>query len=103
MLTLASHHECFPVSVMEALVVPACRSSSPASGPLPVVVRGGVDGVLVPPGDSAALAGALRSVVADEAGRAAMREAGARLKIRAASVRLEGLYLSSSSVGGARR
>jgi len=94
--TLASHHEGFPLSVMEALGagVPVVATRV---GELPAVVREGVDGILVPPGDHDALAGALRAVVADEARRQAMtaaaREGGARFDIRAASGRIEDLYV----------
>ncbi|MST31985.1 glycosyltransferase [Acidimicrobiaceae bacterium USS-CC1] len=93
--TLASHHEGFPLSVMEALGagVPVVATRV---GELPAVVRDGVDGILVPPGDRDALAAALRTVVADEGRRRAMtvaaRDGGARFDIRAASQRLEGLY-----------
>jgi len=54
-----------------------CVASDAAS--VPELIRHGVDGLLVPPGDAAALAGALAGLIADPARRQAMGEAGRRL------------------------
>ena len=53
-------------------------------GALPELVRDGVDGVLVPPGDPAALAAAVGGVLADAAGRRSMATAA-----RAGATRFE--------------
>jgi glycosyltransferase involved in cell wall biosynthesis len=49
-----------------------------AAGNLPHLARDGVEGLVVPPGDVAALTGALRRIVDDEALRARLGEAAAR-------------------------
>jgi glycosyltransferase involved in cell wall biosynthesis len=71
----SSHSEGSPLSVMEymeaALPVVATRV-----GGVPGIVRDGVDGVLVPPGDPAALAGALVRVLTDRDVAAAMGRSG---------------------------
>lgn len=94
-LVLASHHEAFPLAVMEALAagVPVV---STAVGDVPTVVRDGIEGRLVRPGDAAALAAALREVVATPAARQAMAAAaartGAKFDLRVTARRLEVLY-----------
>lgn len=92
---LASHHEGFPLAVMEALAagVPVVATSV---GDVATAVRHGVDGLVVPPGDPDALAGALGEVVRDSPKRAAMtaaaRAGAARFDIRDAIVRIEEVY-----------
>lgn len=94
-LVLASHHESSPVAVMEALAagVPVV---STCVGDVPAQVRDGVEGRLVPPGDAAALAAALRSLVLDPEARrtmaAAAAQAGTQFDIELAARRLERLY-----------
>jgi glycosyltransferase involved in cell wall biosynthesis len=46
---------------------------------VPDIITPGVNGLLVPSGDAAALAAAIKDLIADPARRAAMGEAGRRL------------------------
>jgi len=55
----------------------ACAASDAAS--VPELIEHGVNGLLVPPDDAAALAGALAALIADPARRRAMGEAGRRI------------------------
>ncbi|MGH9064049.1 MAG: glycosyltransferase [Acidimicrobiales bacterium] len=95
LFVLASHHEGFPLAVMEALAV-GVPVVATAVGDVPAAVREGIDGLVVPPGDPAALAAALRTLIVDPKRRAAMtvaaREGAARFDIRSASRRLEAIY-----------
>ena len=54
----------------------ACRSLSHGGGSVPEVVVDGVCGILVPPGSSEALAGALTRLLSSETERHRMGEAG---------------------------
>ena len=74
---LSSASEGLPMSVLEAMAagLPVVAS---AVGGVPELVRDGETGALVPPGDSAALASALRTIVADPALRERLGEAGRR-------------------------
>jgi glycosyltransferase involved in cell wall biosynthesis len=101
LFVLASHHEGFPVAVMEALTagVPVV---STAVGDVPDAVgKGG--GLVVPPGDAAALADALRALIVDPSRRRHMAEAaravGSQFDIRPASARLEEIYDTLLSAG----
>ncbi len=94
---LASHHEGLPVSVMEALVagVPVV---APAVGGLPEAVTSGDDGLLVAPGDPAALADAIGCIATDAALRDRLargaRVAGERFASEHAVRRIEEIYRS---------
>ena len=74
---LSSDSEGLPMSVLEAMAagLPVIAS---AVGGVPEAVRDGETGALVPPGDSAALARALRRLVADPALRERLGDAGRR-------------------------
>jgi glycosyltransferase involved in cell wall biosynthesis len=74
---LSSDSEGLPMSVLEAMAarLPVVAS---AVGGVPEAVRDGETGTLVPPRDSAALAEALRRLVADPALRDRLGEAGRR-------------------------
>jgi glycosyltransferase involved in cell wall biosynthesis len=73
---LTSAWENFPHTVVEALAV-GTPVIATAVGGVAEVVRDGVNGLLVPPGDPEALAGAVRRFFADEALRRTLREAAA--------------------------
>lgn len=93
--TLASVHEGFPIALMEALVagVPVVATSV---GGIPDAVVSGVNGLLVPPGQPAALASALLEMVSDDDLRAACAQGalvtGADFDIRNAVRHLEATY-----------
>ena len=72
---LPSRMEAFGVAVLEALAagVPVVATNV---GGIPEIVRDGVDGLLVPPSNPAALAGAIRKVVSDEVLKRRLAEAG---------------------------
>jgi glycosyltransferase involved in cell wall biosynthesis len=75
---MTSAAENCPMSVLQAM---ACGLPIIATrvGGIPEMIRDGVDGLLVPPGDASALADALRVVVADpEAGRTMGKQARER-------------------------
>jgi glycosyltransferase involved in cell wall biosynthesis len=71
LFVLPSAAENCPLALLQAM---ACGLPVVASrvGGVPEIVRDGVDGLLVPPGQVAALASALRTLVADSARRRAM-------------------------------
>jgi glycosyltransferase involved in cell wall biosynthesis len=101
-VVLPSRHEGLPVTLMEATSVGACVVAS-AVGGVPQVVTDGLDGLLVPPGDPAALAAALARVVGDPDLRARLGRAAAdgsgRYDVAAACRTLEALYRSPSGAG----
>ena len=72
---LPSHFEGLPMSVIEAMLTGLPVVATNVRGPREQVVPE-VTGLLVPPGDAPALAGALERLVADPALRAAMGAAG---------------------------
>ena len=73
---LPSAWENSPHTVVEALAV-GCPVIATAVGGVPEVVRDGENGLLVPPGDSGALAAAIARFFADDALRARLREGAA--------------------------
>ena len=74
---LPSAWENFPHTVVEALAV-GCPVIATAVGGVPEVVRDGENGLLVPPGDPAALAAAIARFFADERAPRAARRRGRR-------------------------
>ncbi len=71
---LASAWENFPHTVVEALAV-GCPVIATAVGGVPEVVRDGENGLLVPPGDPAALAAAIERFFSDSELRARLADA----------------------------
>jgi N-acetyl-alpha-D-glucosaminyl L-malate synthase BshA len=69
-----SDTESFCLSILEAMCF-ACPSVATRVGGIPEVVEDGVSGVLVPPGDSIALARAIEELIADPSRRAKLGQA----------------------------
>jgi len=103
---LASRHEGLPVALMEALAVglPVVATSV---GGVPELVDDGVEGLLVPSDDPAALAAALGRMVDEPATRGAMaaaaRRRGATVGIEPAARRLEQRYVELRAARRSRR
>jgi glycosyltransferase involved in cell wall biosynthesis len=74
-LPSTTESESFGMSLVEAMAC-GCPVVGSAVGGIPFVVRDGVDGLLVAPGDPHALAGALADVLRDPARAAAFGKAG---------------------------
>ena len=66
-----------PNALIEAMATGLPVISTPVAG-VPEIVEDGVSGVLVPPGDAAALAGGIERLAADPAARAALGAAARR-------------------------
>jgi glycosyltransferase involved in cell wall biosynthesis len=92
---LASHHEGLPVTVMEAITL-GVPVVAPAVGGLREVVADGDNGLLVPPGDTDALAEAIQRVAEDAALRRRLgpgaRERSDRFSSAHAVARVEQAY-----------
>ena len=97
---LPSTSEGLPVALLEAMAHGRAIVASRAGG-IPEVMTDGVDGVLVPPGDAARLAAAVRALVADPERRAALGDAARaraeRLNEEEVSGRLDSLYRELSA------
>lgn len=97
---LASLYEGLPVALMEALALglPVVVTSV---GGMPEIVENGVEGLIVPPGDSDAIAEALRSLIRDpdrlSTMAAAARRRGRKLDITIAARRIEDVYRKVNS------
>jgi glycosyltransferase involved in cell wall biosynthesis len=92
---LPSHQEGLPVVLMEAGSIGAAIAATTVGG-VPQVVTDGVNGLLVPPGDPAALAGALSRLCSDPDLRAKLggqaMEDSSRYDIGRAAAEIEDLY-----------
>lgn len=93
-----SLHEGLGIALIEAMAA-GCACVATETGPLPEVVRHGVDGWLTAPGDADGLAGAVCALLADPArrgalGRAAQKSAQARFEPQAAADKLAAIYHS---------
>ena len=84
--TLASLNEGLSISLLEAMAL-GKPSAVTRVGGIPEVVRDGVEGFLVPPGDPAALADRIVALLRDDGLRARMGEA-ARQRARTFDIRL---------------
>jgi glycosyltransferase involved in cell wall biosynthesis len=96
LFVLPSTHEPFGIVVLEAWATGLAVVASRVGG-LGELVRDGVDGLLVPPADGPALAGAVAALLGDPLRRTALAAAGreevlARYTWPAVAARLEGLY-----------
>jgi glycosyltransferase involved in cell wall biosynthesis len=94
---LPSTSEGLPMAVLEAMAW-ARAIVATAVGGVPDVLEDGVEGLIVPPGDAKALAGALTRLAADAELRerlgAAARERARRLNAEEVTDRLDALYAS---------
>ncbi len=78
---LPTHREGFPISLLEAMSAGLAVVTTPV-GAIPEIVRDGIDGILVPPGD----VGALRTAIERLAGDPGLRsQLGAQAAARVAS------------------
>ena len=74
---LASHREPLGIVNLEAMAAGKPTLSTRAGG-VPEIVLGGVTGLLVPPGDAGAMAGAIQRLAEDQSLRLRLGEAGRR-------------------------
>src|SRR5262249_43075353 len=93
-----SLYEGLGISLIEAMAM-GCACIATRTGPIPEVVRHGIDGWLVPPTDADSLAEAICLLLGDvekrrTLGKAAADSARARFHPEVATGRLEGIYES---------
>jgi glycosyltransferase involved in cell wall biosynthesis len=98
--------EGLPMAVLEAMVARKAIVASATAG-IPEAIVDGRDGLLVPPGEAAALADALRLVLADPERRAALGEAAAvranrEFTVAVMAERYEALYAKNYCAGASR-
>jgi glycosyltransferase involved in cell wall biosynthesis len=96
---LCSDREGLPIAVLEAMAA-ARPVVATAVGDLPLVVKDGDNGLLVPPNDPAALAKALLSMLMNDARALAMGLQGRRMV--AENYALEGMIREHASLYGSR-
>jgi glycosyltransferase involved in cell wall biosynthesis len=92
---LPSRHESFPVALLEAMACGLPVVASSCSAGVREIVRPGIDGLLVEPGDAAALAEGLSRLMRDDAERARLGASGpevtSRFSLAEASARWDAL------------
>lgn len=98
-LCMPSLWEGLPLAVLEGMHAGNCVIASATSG-IPEAITDGRDGLLVPPGEVAALAGALGRVFSDRALRtrlaeAALQTAGRRFSVEGMAAGYEELYVEA--------
>ncbi|MBV1862923.1 MAG: glycosyltransferase family 4 protein [Rhodobacteraceae bacterium] len=93
MLVLPSFAEGVPVVLMEAMAARVCVITTQVAG-IPELVKNGVSGVLVPPGDAGALARAIATLLADPARRLQMGIEGREKVIAQFNVATEAAWLA---------
>ena len=103
---LPSHCEALGVAILEAMAAGLAVISCPVGG-IPEIIRSPAEGVLVPPQDSPALAGAIMSLLRNADERARLAQAGPQ---RAADfskslmvARIKDLYLDLAHAAGPAR
>ncbi|MCG5433888.1 glycosyltransferase family 4 protein [Mycobacterium sp. MYCO198283] len=94
LFALPSYEEGLPMALLEAMTYGLAPVTTPV-GSIAEVVRDGVDGLLVPPGDRAALTAALQRLVTDDALR---RRLGAAAADRAGDFGLTAWYRRLSAL-----
>jgi glycosyltransferase involved in cell wall biosynthesis len=77
LFVLPSLDDAFPTAILEAMAAGLPVVATRAGG-IPEIVDDGATGLLVPPGDAAALARAISTLLADPAARKSLGEAGRR-------------------------
>jgi glycosyltransferase involved in cell wall biosynthesis len=96
--TARGDREGIPVALMEAMASGVAVVASALSG-IPELVTDGVDGLLVPPGDAAALADALQRLAVDESLRERLSAAGRERVLRDFDVRANTAALAREFLG----
>jgi len=104
MLLLPSHHEALPIAVLEALAQGVAVITTPV-GSVPEFLQDGTHALLVPPGDVAALAGAIIRLLDDSGERERLGVAGRklfteRLDVAVMAVRVAQLYREACAPTG---
>jgi glycosyltransferase involved in cell wall biosynthesis len=105
-LALPSHCEAMPMAILEGMAVglPVIATNV---GAIPQIVRDGVEGFLVPPGDIEALAGKMAQMASDaslrrQMGEAARERVAAKYSLEAMAQPMEHIYMHILNSGASR-